>query len=468
MKVLSVFGQVGIGLLVGTFFSLAALVDVSYGAEVAYKFTTVDIPLHFTFLGQERNDIVRLTDINNNGEMVGNDFAGDGFFVNTNHMATEIRCPGDQTDNDSTTVSAINNAGDVVGSCSAGGTRAFVRNRNGIITLLNFPGADGTIGLGINDLGHVVGQYWGFAFGTGLDRFHGFVWKDGMYTTIDAPFPDAMTTGLLGINNAGQIIGTYLHHRPGSTQINDYDSEVAFLYDNGTFTLLDFPGAKLPYLCCGATTFPMDINNRGQVIGSTYDSDGKPQFFLYHKGTYLVVTGIPQGVLDAYDFSVIHGNTAWGINDQGVLAGTYVQRVPCETCGPHGEPDDRFEVHSFIATPIPTPPTLTIAATPDTLWPPNGKMIPVTITGAITDAGSDLDPSTATYAVTDEYGNVQPSAPFTVGLDSSYAVTIKLQASRNGNDKDGRQYIITVSAKDYAGNIGSAATSVTVPHDQGH
>jgi len=33
---------------------------------------------------------------------------------------------------------------------------------------------------------------------------------------------------------------------------------------------------------------------------------------------------------------------------------------------------------------------------------------------------------------------------------------------------DGRQYTITVSAKDFAGNLGSAATIVTVPHDQGH
>jgi hypothetical protein len=33
---------------------------------------------------------------------------------------------------------------------------------------------------------------------------------------------------------------------------------------------------------------------------------------------------------------------------------------------------------------------------------------------------------------------------------------------------DGRQYSITVSAKDFAGNLGSAATTVTVPHDLGH
>jgi hypothetical protein len=114
-----------------------------------------------------------------------------------------------------------------------------------------------------------------------------------------------------------------------------------------------------------------------------------------------------------------------------------------------------------------TPPALTIAATPETLWPPNGKLVPVTIAGTIIDAGSGVNASTATYTVTDEYSSVQPSGHITLGSNGSYAFPIQLQASRNGNDKNGRQYIITVSAHDNAGNTGSAATSVIVPHDQG-
>ena len=51
--------------------------------------------------------------------------------------------------------------------------------------------------------------------------------------------------------------------------------------------------------------------------------------------------------------------------------------------------------------------------------------------------------------------------------DGSYAFPIPLQASRNDNDRDGREYIITVYAKDNAGNTGSAATHVIVPHNQG-
>src|SRR4029453_6433567 len=101
--------------------------------------------------------------------------------------------------------------------------------------------------------------------------------------SIDAQFSEAMFTSLWGINNAGQIIGTYLHHRPGSSDINDYDSELAFLYDNGTFIPLDFPGAQIPF-CCGAQTLPMEINTLGQIVGLTYDGAGKPQFFLYNDG----------------------------------------------------------------------------------------------------------------------------------------------------------------------------------------
>jgi hypothetical protein len=114
-----------------------------------------------------------------------------------------------------------------------------------------------------------------------------------------------------------------------------------------------------------------------------------------------------------------------------------------------------------------SPPAITITATPDTLWPPNGKMGPVTVSGTITDAGSGVDPNTATYAVIDEYGLSQPRGPVTVKADGSYAFTIQLQVSRHGNDRDGRQYSITVSALDNADNKGSATTDVIVPHDQG-
>ena len=52
--------------------------------------------------------------------------------------------------------------------------------------------------------------------------------------------------------------------------------------------------------------------------------------------------------------------------------------------------------------------TITIAANPATLWPPNDKIVPVTVSGTITDAASGVNASTAIYTVTDEYRQVEP------------------------------------------------------------
>jgi len=113
------------------------------------------------------------------------------------------------------------------------------------------------------------------------------------------------------------------------------------------------------------------------------------------------------------------------------------------------------------------PPVIFITAAPATLWPPNGMLVQVTVSGTITDAGSGVAPGTATYAVKDEYGLVQPSGHFSiVDANGRYSFVIQLQASRKDNDTDGRQYIITVGAQDKAGNMGSAFTRVIVPHNQ--
>jgi hypothetical protein len=94
------------------------------------------------------------------------------------------------------------------------------------------------------------------------------------------------------------------------------------------------------------------------------------------------------------------------------------------------------------------------------LSPPNGKLVDVMVSGTITD---ESGVQASTYQAIDEYGQVRPSSSVIPGADGSYAFTVKLQASRNGNDWDGRHYTIAVSAKDHAGNLGVELTIVMVP-----
>ncbi len=114
-----------------------------------------------------------------------------------------------------------------------------------------------------------------------------------------------------------------------------------------------------------------------------------------------------------------------------------------------------------------TTPVVTLSTTPRSLWPPNGKMVPVTVSGKITDTSTGCTVRAAHYAVTDEYGEVEPSGPVILRKGGTYTFTVLLQASRLGGDMDGRLYSIYVSASNNAGKLGSQAGNVIVPHDNG-
>jgi len=115
-----------------------------------------------------------------------------------------------------------------------------------------------------------------------------------------------------------------------------------------------------------------------------------------------------------------------------------------------------------------TPPLIGLLVTPAILWPPNGRLVAVTVSGTTSDAGSGVDRSSATYRVEDEYGQVQPSGTMTLDAGGNYSFTVMLQASRSGSDRAGRHYRVIVGVKDNAGNNASDTGVLIVPHDAGH
>jgi hypothetical protein len=73
--------------------------------------------------------------------------------------------------------------------------------------------------------------------------------------------------------------------------------------------------------------------------------------------------------------------------------------------------------------------------------------------------------------VLDEYGTVEPSIePLTGGGRTSlgFSRTFQLEASRRGNDRDGRTYTIEANVTDRACNQTKLRTTVVVPHDRRH
>ena len=130
-------------------------------------------------------------------------------------------------------------------------------------------------------------------------------------------------------------------------------------------------------------------------------------------------------------------------------------------------PANAFSVFLNTTSTDTTAPVVTVSANPSILLPPNRMMVPVTLTGTVTDTGSDVALASATFAVEDEYGLVQPSGSIQVHADGSYSVQIMLAASRRGSDTDGRTYRVTVTVTDQAGNTAAVEAIVRVAHDRG-
>ena len=109
--------------------------------------------------------------------------------------------------------------------------------------------------------------------------------------------------------------------------------------------------------------------------------------------------------------------------------------------------------------PAVTPPAiLALTASPNVLWPPNGKMVPVTVGVTVAD---DSDPAPACQ-ITGVTSN-EPSGDSDWTLTG--ALSLDLRADRNGRGA-GRIYSITVTCTNASQLSASALVTVLVPHDQ--
>jgi hypothetical protein len=109
-----------------------------------------------------------------------------------------------------------------------------------------------------------------------------------------------------------------------------------------------------------------------------------------------------------------------------------------------------------------TPPVLTCLPTPSTLWPPNGKLVPVAIDLTVADATSGA----GGFVLTDTSTSVGDAGNDIVGFDLETAdVAGFLRAERPGAESQ-RLYRLEYTAEDIAGNTSQCKVTATVPHDR--
>jgi hypothetical protein len=127
--------------------------------------------------------------------------------------------------------------------------------------------------------------------------------KRGRFSTV---VPRGAAGSKLGdINNRGQIVGAYFDDSAVHSFVRNRD---------GGYTTFDFPGSP------GVEVGVGDINDRGQIVGFYADDTGTYRSFLRsRRGAFTAIENPRASGTSPYG----SGTAVYGINDRGVVAGSY-------------------------------------------------------------------------------------------------------------------------------------------------
>jgi hypothetical protein len=248
---------------VRSYLLFATLLAISVSVVSAQ--TSLGIAYRYTKITQPGWINISPNSINNHNVIVGSYASPDaphGFVFSKGQVST-VDYPGADT----TELTGVNDGGDIVGFYVPPVTpfelHGFILTA-GIFTNVDFPGSTFTQPLGINATGTIVGTYADPAAG-----FHGFIYSNGSYTTVDAPQLDPTEpphTLLSGINNTGTIIG----------EVIEGSSFRGFALSGGSFHFLNAPGTT--------DNLTSGINNRGDIVGQGFNDCGYIAFSFPTKG----------------------------------------------------------------------------------------------------------------------------------------------------------------------------------------
>ncbi len=210
---------------------------------------------NYTILSFPGSASTNATGINNLGQIVG------AYVSNANVVSGYIYANGNYTSLSDPLYNiiqplGINDLGEVVGvwGNSSNPETGFIYD-DGVYTELTDPGFSQVVPYGINDSGQIVGELFS---DTNPDVIEAFIYTNGVYNILQMPSSSVIQTYARGINNSGQIVGYY----------DDGTVRQGFMYSDGVYTTIDFPFTNY--------TQPLGINDLGDVVGVETDSAPEP------------------------------------------------------------------------------------------------------------------------------------------------------------------------------------------------
>ena len=192
-----------------------------------------------------------------------------------------------------TDVEWVNASGTISGTYHASdGTMKAFTWRKGVYSTIAAPGATETFGFGISDSGIVTGPECACGFTTAS----GFMYSQGAFTPIN--FPGAVGTMPTMLITPSLVVGAYY----------DGSNYHGFYFYNGVFTSVDHPSASF--------TWFTGLNPAGEVVG--FYTDGTGQHGLMYS--------INTGAMVSVDVPIAGSSSSEvnGIDPQGDIVGRYV------------------------------------------------------------------------------------------------------------------------------------------------
>jgi uncharacterized repeat protein (TIGR01451 family) len=282
---------------------------------------------------------------------------------------------------------------------------------------------------------------------------------------VGFPMVDATSLALDGAVSPPLLrVGTYgrsVFELTGAIEIPDADLSI---------TKTDFPD---PVTVGNKLTYTITVTNNGPATATSVTvTDNLPA-----ETTFVSCSSTGVGICggSANNQTVTFASLASGESETITFVATVNCSVPDGTVisntatvsSSTNDPNTNNNSATATTTASNPPPVITGAtANPSVLWPPNHRMVNVTVSYDVTD-NCPLPPGSCTLSVTSNEpingtgdGNTSPDW---IILDAHH---VQLRAERAGGG-NGRIYTITITCTDSGGNTSSQSVTVMVPHDRG-